>query len=104
MRLAMDNCSSSNQSSQSHRNSWCRRPLIAGMGRGLMSMRLEFWGAWGLEFRPDFDAHESAWISSSIGVRILSVKSASLAAKNTPPKQKLVTMLIDVDGIYVCND
>ena len=31
-------------------------------------------------------------------------KEASLAAKNTPPKQKLVTMVIDVDGIDVCND
>ena len=31
-------------------------------------------------------------------------KTAALAAKNTAPKQKLVTMVIDVDGIDVCND
>ena len=73
--------------------------------RALMSMRLEKgWGAWGLEFRPDFDAHESGmdifinWNKDFVG------KAASLAAKNTPPKQKLITMVIDVDGIDVCND
>ena len=73
--------------------------------RALMSMRLEKgWGAWGLEFRPDFDAHESGmdifinWHKDFVG------KAATLAAKNTPPKQKLVTMVIDVDGIDVCND
>jgi dimethylglycine dehydrogenase len=73
--------------------------------RALMSMRLEKgWGAWGLEFRPDFDAHESGmdifinWNKDFVG------KAASLAAKNTPPKQKLVAMVIDVDGIDVCND
>ena len=73
--------------------------------RALMSMRLEKgWGAWGLEFRPDFDAHESGmdilinWNKDFVG------KVASLAAKNIPPKQKLVTMVIDVDGIDVCHD
>ncbi|MGB1867329.1 MAG: GcvT family protein, partial [Candidatus Puniceispirillaceae bacterium] len=73
--------------------------------RALMSMRLEKgWGAWGLEFRPDFDAVESGmdifinWHKDFVG------KAATLAAKNTAPKQKLVTMVIDVDGIDVCND
>ena len=73
--------------------------------RALMSMRLEKgWGAWGLEFRPDFDALETGmdifinWDKDFVG------KAASLSAKNTPPKQKLVTMVIDVDGIDVCND
>jgi len=73
--------------------------------RALMSMRLEKgWGAWGLEFRPDFDAHESGmdifinWNQDFVG------KAASHAAKNTPQKKKLVTMVIDVDGIDVCND
>ena len=73
--------------------------------RALMSMRLEKgWGAWGLEFRPDFDAHEAGmdifinWHKDFVG------KAATLAAKNTAPKQKLVTMVIDVDGIDVCND
>ncbi len=73
--------------------------------RALMSMRLEKgWGVWGLEFRPDFDAHESNmdmfinWKKDFVG------KVATLAAKNTPPKQKLVTIVIDVAGIDVCND
>ena len=73
--------------------------------RALMSMRLEkAWGTWGLEFRPDFDAHESGmdvfinWDKDFVG------KAASLSAKNTPPKQKLVTMVIEVDGIDVCSD
>ena len=73
--------------------------------RALMSMRLEKgWGAWGLEFRPDFDAHESGmdifinWHKDFVG------KAATLATKNTAPKQKLITMVIDVDGIDVCND
>ena len=73
--------------------------------RALMSMRLEKgWGAWGLEFRPDFDVFESGmdifinWQKDFVG------KAATLAAKNTTPKQKLATMLIDVDGIDVCND
>ena len=70
-----------------------------------MSMRLEKgWGAWGLEFRPDFDVFESGmdifinWQKDFVG------KAATLAAKNTTPKQKLTTMVIDVDGIDVCND
>ena len=73
--------------------------------RALMSMRLEKgWGAWGLEYRPDFDAHESGldvfinWKKDFVG------KAASLAAKSIPPKQKLVTMVIDVENIDVCSD
>ena len=56
--------------------------------RALMSMRLEKgWGAWGLEYRPDFDAFESGmdifinWQKDFVG------KSASLTIKNNAPKQ-----------------
>ena len=73
--------------------------------RALMSMRLEKgWGVWTLEFRPDFDAVESGmdafinWKKDFVG------KEATLAAKDAGPKQKLVTMTIDVDGIDVSND
>jgi len=73
--------------------------------RALMSMRLEKgWGAWSLEFRPDFDAIESGmdvfinWKKDFVG------KSATLAARESGPKQRLVTMTIDVDGIDVSND
>lgn len=73
--------------------------------RALMSMRLEKgWGVWTLEFRPDFDAVESGmdnfinWKKDFVG------KDATLAAREAGPKQKLVTMTIDVDGIDVSND
>jgi len=73
--------------------------------RALMSMRLEKgWGAWTLEFRPDFDAVESGmdafinWKKDFVG------KDATLAAQDAGPKQRLVTMAIDVDGIDVSND
>jgi dimethylglycine dehydrogenase len=73
--------------------------------RALMSMRLEKgWGVWTLEFRPDFDAVESGmdafinWKKDFVG------KQATLAAREAGPKTRLVTMVIDVDGIDVSND
>ena len=73
--------------------------------RALMSLRLEKgWGVWGLEFRPDFDAVESGmdafinWKKEFVG------KTAALAARHGQPARKLVTMVIDVDGIDVSND
>lgn len=73
--------------------------------RALMSMRLEKgWGAWTLEFRPDFDAVQSGmdvfinWKKDFVG------KEATLAIKEAGVEQKLVTMTIDVDGIDVSND
>ncbi|XDZ65333.1 FAD-dependent oxidoreductase [Alphaproteobacteria bacterium LSUCC0684] len=73
--------------------------------RALMSMRLEKgWGAWTLEYRPDFNAVESGmdifinWNKDFVG------KDATLKARNESPAQKLVTMVIDVDGIDVSND
>ena len=73
--------------------------------RALMSMRLEKgWGVWTLEFRPDFDAVASGmdvfinWKKDFVG------KNATQAIRDTGPKQKLVTMIVDVDGIDVSND
>jgi len=73
--------------------------------RALMSLRLEKgWGAWTLEYRPDFDALESGmdvfinWNKDFVG------KDATLKAREAGPKQRLVTMVIDVDGIDVSND
>jgi dimethylglycine dehydrogenase len=73
--------------------------------RALMSMRLEKgWGAWGLEYRPDFNAIESGmegfinWRKDFVG------KDAALQARETGPQQMLVTMVIAVDGIDVSND
>ncbi|WP_166415684.1 GcvT family protein [Cochlodiniinecator piscidefendens] len=73
--------------------------------RALMSMRLEKgWGVWTLDFRPDFDAVESGmdafinWKKEFIG------KDATIAARDAGPKQRLVILTIDVDGIDVSND
>jgi dimethylglycine dehydrogenase len=73
--------------------------------RALMSMRLEKgWGAWSLEFRPDFNAVESGmeafinWKKDFVG------KEATLAAREAGPKRRLVTMAVEAEGIDVTND
>ncbi len=73
--------------------------------RALMSMRLEkSWGVWTLDFRPDFTAAQSGmdvfinWKKSFVG------KDAALAEKARGPDKKLITLVIDVDGIDVSND
>ena len=73
--------------------------------RALMSMRLEKnWGAWTLDFRPDFTAAESGldtfinWNKDFIG------KDAALAEAERGPTKKLVMMTIDTDDIDVSND
>lgn len=73
--------------------------------RALMSMRLEKgWGAWTLEYRPDFNAIESGmdifinWGKDFVG------KEATLKAREKGPKRKLVTMTVNVEGIDVSND
>ncbi len=73
--------------------------------RALMSLRLEKnWGAWMLDFRPDFTAAQSGldvfinWDKDFIG------KQAALAEREAGPTIKLVTMTIDTDDIDVSND
>ena len=73
--------------------------------RALMSMRLEkSWGVWSLEYRPDFNAVESAmdvfinWNKEFVG------KEATLRIQKDEPERRLVTMTIEVDGIDVSND
>ncbi len=73
--------------------------------RALMSLRLEKnWGAWTLDFRPDFTAAQSGldafidWDKDFIG------KEAALAERATGPAIKLVTMTIDTGEIDVSND
>ena len=70
-----------------------------------MSLRLEKnWGAWMLDFRPDFTAAESGldifinWNKDFIG------KEASLNEKKQGIKKKLVAMTIDTEDIDVSND
>ncbi len=64
--------------------------------RTLMSLRLEkAWGAWGLEFRPDFNAIESGmdsfinWNKSFVG------KDATLRIQEEGVTRKLVTLVVD---------
>jgi len=73
--------------------------------RALMALRLEKnWGAWTLDFRPDFTAAESGldvfinWNKDFVG------REASLVEKKQGVKKKLVTMIIDTKDIDVTND
>ncbi len=71
-------------------------------GRALMSMRLEKnWGAWTLDFRPDFTAKESGldffidWNKDFIGKE---------SAKKDNSKLKLTSLIIETDDIDVTNN
>ncbi len=73
--------------------------------RAMMSLRLEKnWGAWTLDFRPDFTAAQSGldafidWDKEFIG------KTAALEERRTGPDKKLVTMVIETDDVDVSND
>jgi dimethylglycine dehydrogenase len=73
--------------------------------RALMSLRLEKnWGAWTLDFRPDFTAAQSGldafihWDKDFVG------KEAALAEREAGPDKTLVTMTIETDDIDVSND
>ena len=73
--------------------------------RALMSLRLEKnWGAWTLDFRPDFTPAQSGldafinWDKDFIG------KQATLAEKEAGPDKKLVVMTVETDDIDVSND
>jgi len=70
--------------------------------RALMSMRLEKnWGAWTLDFRPDFTAKESGldffidWNKDFIGKK---------SAKKDNSKLKLTPLIIETDDIDVTNN
>ncbi|HEY5701304.1 MAG TPA: FAD-dependent oxidoreductase [Gammaproteobacteria bacterium] len=73
--------------------------------RALMSLRLEKnWGAWTLDFRPDFTAAQSGldafidWDKEFVG------KRAALAERESGPAKKLVTMVVETTDIDVSND
>ena len=61
-------------------------------------------GAWTLDYRPDFTAAESGldvfidWDKEFIG------KAAAEAEREAGPAIRLVTLVVETDGIDVCND
>lgn len=66
--------------------------------RALMSLRLEKgWGAWSLEFRPDFNAIESGMDVFINWNKDFAGKEATLAFKQQGVDRKLVTMVIDTE-------
>ncbi len=73
--------------------------------RTLMSLRLEKnWGAWTLDFRPDFTPAESGldifinWDKEFIG------KQAAMKERARGPQKRLVSMTVDTRDIDVSND
>ena len=75
--------------------------------RALMSLRLEKgWGAWTLEFRPDFTAAESgldAFIAFAKEADFIG-KAAALAEREAGPVKKLVTLVMETEDIDVSFD
>ena len=73
--------------------------------RALMSLRLEkSWGAWTLDYRPDFTAAQAGldvfidWDKDFVG------KPAAAEERDRGPEQRLVTMTVDTSNIDVSND
>jgi len=75
--------------------------------RALMALRLEKgWGAWTLDFRPDFTAAESgldAFIAFDKSCDFIG-KAAALAERIRGPAKKLVTLVMETDDIDVSRD
>ena len=72
-----------------------------------MSLRLEKnWGVWTLDFRPDFTAAESgldAFIRFDKNTPFIGREAAS-AERERGPEKRLVTLLVEADGVDVNRD
>ena len=73
--------------------------------RALMSLRLEkSWGAWALDYRPDYTAAESGldvfiqWDKEFIG------REAAVSEREAGPSKRLVSLIVETDDIDVSND
>lgn len=75
--------------------------------RALMSLRLEKgWGAWTLDFRPDFTPAEAgldAFIAFDKEADFIG-KAAALAERERGPRMKFVTLVMETDNIDVSHD
>jgi dimethylglycine dehydrogenase len=71
-------------------------------GRALMSLRLEKnWGVWTLDYRPDFTAAESgldAFIRFNKPADFIG-KAAAAAEKARGPEKRLVTLVVEAEGV-----
>jgi len=76
-------------------------------GRALMSLRLEkSWGVWTLDFRPDFTAAESgldAFLRFDKPAEFIG-KAVALAEKSRGPEKRLVSFVVEADGVDVNRD
>jgi dimethylglycine dehydrogenase len=79
--------------------------IVTYGAKALMSLRLEkSWGAWTLDYRPDYTAAESGldkfihWDKDFIG------KAAALAERTSGPARRLVTLVVDTEDIDVSGD
>ncbi len=73
--------------------------------RALMALRLEkSWGVWTLDYRPDFTPAQANLDSFIDWGKDFTGKSAALAERDNGTVKKLVTLVIDVDGVDVVND
>jgi dimethylglycine dehydrogenase len=75
-------------------------------GRALMSLRLEKnWGVWTLDYRPDFTAAEAgldSFIRFNKPVDFIG-KAAAAAEKAQGSEKRLVTLVVDSDGVADVN-
>ncbi|HIC81160.1 MAG TPA: aminomethyl transferase family protein, partial [Kiloniellaceae bacterium] len=73
--------------------------------RALMSLRLEKgWGAWTLDYRPDFTAAESGLDAFIAWDKDFTGKAAAVTERGNGPARRLVTLTIETSDIDVCND
>lgn len=73
--------------------------------RAMMSMRLEKnWGAWGLDFRPDFTAEQAGLAPFIDFSRDFIGSRAAMAEHKAGPSQRLITLIIDTDDSDVTGD
>ncbi len=75
--------------------------------RALLSLRLEKnWGVWTMDYRPDFTPAQSgldAFVRFDKKADFIG-KGPALAEKEKGPAMRLVTLVVDVDGVDVVHD
>ncbi|MBT8079781.1 MAG: FAD-dependent oxidoreductase [Gammaproteobacteria bacterium] len=79
--------------------------LILYGARTLMSLRLEkMWGVWTLDYRPDFTAAEAGLDRFIDFDKEFIGRDAALAERESGPARRLVTLVVDADGVDPIGD